>query len=189
MYYNIKRNTNGNCPYYPYYSTWWRFLEMKSVIETLLIKKYGMPEIVNAPNYIEYWWNRDDESKSSVLYVDYNIDESELIRNRKCQNIYGKYCGGFIIGDSLKIATLSGIKIYGLYSLGELQGQLELCKIYDRYPKITFFMDAANVWFYGFQDNSLFVYDLDTDELDEIDELESGLEAVIDEWIHAADKR
>ena len=35
-----------------------------------------MPKIVKAPNYIEYWWNRDDESKSSVLYVDYNIDES-----------------------------------------------------------------------------------------------------------------
>jgi hypothetical protein len=43
-------------------------------------------------------------------------------------------------------------------------------------------MDAANVWYYGVKDADLWVYDRETDELDNEGPLEDALEALIGEW-------
>ena len=47
---------------------------------------------------------------------------------------------------------------------------------------VDYFMDAANVWFYGHKDGRLFVYDAETDELDDLGELDTGLAQVIEGW-------
>jgi hypothetical protein len=49
-------------------------------------------------------------------------------------------------------------------------------------PTVAFFMDASNVWFYGHRDGTLFVYDSETDELDDLGPIEAALEKVIADW-------
>jgi hypothetical protein len=162
---------------------------MKSIFECILTKRYGLPEIIGSESSIEYWWKRNDESFRSILYAGLDWSAVENYARNKYQCVYGGFYGGFLIGDSLKIATLANKEIYGLYTLEELQGQLEIGGIHKKDPEIIYFMDAANVWFYGFRDNHLFVYDIETDELDDLGEIESALDTVIDGWDNARNQK
>jgi len=49
-------------------------------------------------------------------------------------------------------------------------------------PAIDYFMEAANVWYYGLKGTELYVFDSEFDELDSLGPVEPALEEVIDRW-------
>lgn len=49
-------------------------------------------------------------------------------------------------------------------------------------PELTFFMDASNVWYYGYKAGNLYVFDVETDEFDLLGPIEPALEQLMDEW-------
>jgi hypothetical protein len=50
-----------------------------------------------------------------------------------------------------------------------------------RDPAIDYFMDEANVLFYGIKAGELYVFDSETDELDSLGPIEPALETLMDE--------
>lgn len=98
------------------------------------------------------------------------------------RQIYGACCGGTLVDSSLKVAMPSGEKLFWLYHLHELGERMEVQRAMELDPELSFFMDAANVWYYGHKHGKLFVYDAPFDELDECGPLESALEELIAEW-------
>jgi hypothetical protein len=100
--------------------------------------------------------------------------------------IYGDARGGFVIGDSLKLSLLEGPNVFGLHRIEELQGQQEIQRASALDPQIAFFMDSANVWFYGIKAGELFVYDAETAELDSLGPVDSALRTLLLEFDEAA---
>lgn len=158
---------------------------MNGILESILNKRYGNPELLYTKSHIESWWNRKSERLRSVLYSCYDIPKHKQIKN-EYRFLYGDFIGGFLVGDSLKIANLSDNEIFGLYQIKELQQQPEIPVNIIRNRNIKFFMDAANVWFFGFCENKLFVYDAETEEFDDLGDIESGIEQLIEEWEKAS---
>ncbi len=101
------------------------------------------------------------------------------------KGIYGNAFGGFLVGNSLKIAVLLPRKVWGLWRIDELQmlRPVRIALAID--PAIDFFMDAANVWYYGHKEGELYVFDAETDELDSLGPIEPALDSLIDQWEEA----
>lgn len=97
-------------------------------------------------------------------------------------NLYGDSCGGSLLGGALKLATLVGCHLWGLYDLIELSQQPEVHQAKILVPGAEFFMDASNIWFYGYEDNYLLVYDAELHEIDTLGPLENALDTVFDQW-------
>ena len=144
--------------------------------------RYGPPQVVSSGQSLEHRWNADDECRSSVLYVDREVQDSERAIQEEFRFLYGDYFGGFVIGNSLKLATLGNKHVFGLYTVEELQGQPEVERALAISPGIRFFMDAANVWFYGHKSGQLYVYDAETEELEDMGDIELALNVLLDEW-------
>ncbi len=159
-----------------------------SLFEKILNKRYGKPIISEKGNLIEKRWGKENDDVSSVLYVDmkdYGISWSCISR---LKYLYGDIIGGFLIGNSLKIASLSPQPIFGLYTIDELQKQPEVQKALSIDQNVDFFMDASNVWYYGLKLGELFVYDIETDELESLGPVEMALETLLDEWESVIEK-
>lgn len=144
--------------------------------------RYGPPQVVSSGQSLEHRWNADDECSSSVLYVDRETQDSERAIQEEFRFLYGSCFGGFVIGNSLKLATLGDKRVFGLYTVEELQEQPEVERALAISPGIRFFMDAANMWFYGHKNGLLYVYDAETDELEDMGGIELGLNVLLDEW-------
>jgi hypothetical protein len=144
--------------------------------------RYGPPQVVSSGQSLEHRWNADDECRSSVLYVGRETQNSEQAIQEEFRFLYGDYFGGFLMGNLLKLATLGDKRVFGLYTIEELQEQPEVERALAIVPGICFFMDAANVWFYGHKSGQLYVYDAETDELEDMGDIELGLNVLLDEW-------
>ena len=93
--------------------------------------------------------------------------------------------GGFLVGipSCAKVAMFSPPQMFGLYQiLDELQARPEVRHANSLDPHIRFFMDSANVWFYGIRDGDLLVYDSVTHELDSLGNVGPALQGLLMEW-------
>ena len=143
---------------------------MAGIIEAVLTHRYGPARIVDDGPYIERRWLESDEHSTSVLYQDPNFlwDATTSRDLDVLKPIYGDALGGFLLHASLKVATLGTHEFWGLYTIRALQEQVSLCHTERFEPGICFFMDAANVWFYGVKNGVLWCYDAAFDELYEV---------------------
>ena len=154
---------------------------MNGVLERLLVRLHGAPELVGDGRDSEKWWRRGAPDRA-VLFTGVDWQVAPAAKYRALQHVYGGIAGGMIAGDSLKVAMLSEEAPFGLWTIDELQEQPEVLRAKRLDPHVDYFMDAANVWFYGHKDGRLFVYDAETDELDDLGELDTGLAQVIEGW-------
>jgi hypothetical protein len=93
--------------------------------------------------------------------------------------IYGNFRGGVVLGDWLHIATFARPDIWGLYPIRELQATPQIREALAREPGICYFMDAANVWYYGVRDGELWCYDTDPDEFYSFGPMAEGFEQLL----------
>jgi hypothetical protein len=155
---------------------------MSGLIENILVARYGSPEIRTERGLTERSWQPDGDTRTTVLHfpaVWSCLPASAFLVH---QPLYGDCCGGTLIGGALKLATICSHEIFGLYTMPELMQQPSIIRARQLDPNVAFFADAANIWFYGHKRGMLFVYDAETDELDELGALTLALEQVIGEW-------
>ncbi len=155
------------------------------LLEKILVRRYGRPKFSVDGALIQQCWNVDETDNSSVLYVGMKWEGRLGTRFASLKKIYGDAFGGFLVGDSLKIAVLLPRKIWGLWRIDELQMLPPVRKALAMDPAIDFFMDAANVEYYGHKAGELYVFDTVTDELDSLGPIESALETLMDQWEEA----
>jgi hypothetical protein len=155
---------------------------MTGLLQEVLTNRYGPAELVHSDGIPEARWLSGEPERKSVLYLGMQWDDPTKARYSGNHSLYGNAIGGFLIGGSLKVATLGGHNIYGLYTVEELSAQPEVQSALELQSDVSFFMDAANVWFYGHKKGKLYVFDAETGELDELGPLASELERVILDW-------
>lgn len=151
------------------------------LLEKVLTCRYGTPESEPNNGMIAKYWRRAD-SHASILYFDRDSEKRAQTDATVHSVLYGDCCGGKLIGGALKIATLRDCSVWDLYNLRELSQQPEVLRAQALFAGVEYFMDAANVWFYGHRGGYLYVYDAEVDEVYELGTLESALDIIFDEW-------
>jgi hypothetical protein len=151
------------------------------MIERILNRRYGAPTPSIKSPYVQLTWHAKHEDDSCKLYFDGRLRKKGH-PYLSVKEIYGDAIGGFLIGDSLKIASLCPQEIYGLWPIDELRTLpvIEHAAVMD--PRVDYFMDASNVWYYGVKRGELYVFDTAYDELDSLGPVEPALEELMDEW-------
>ncbi len=157
-------------------------VDMTGLISKLLNKRYGQPTVERLECLTEYRWNGATECLRCVFYDSLSWDTELCAEFGPLEAVYGTLGGGILLGGALKVSLLNGQSIFGLYSTKALQNQPEVKCANRRDPEICFFMDSANVWFYGVKGSQLYVYDAETDELDLLGPLEHELEELLKQW-------
>lgn len=152
------------------------------LLERILNRRYGLPRTSTDGALVQRIWNADQVDNSSILYVGMEWHEGLSSRVVSLRNIYGDSYGGFLVGDSIKVSVLLPRKIFGLWRIDELQTLAPVRQAREMDPAIEFFMDSANVWYYGYKAGDLYVFDTETDELDSLGPVEPALETLMDEW-------
>lgn len=155
---------------------------MTGLIEAILLRLYGLPTVESGERLDQYRWNVGGDASESVLYK--RARQSDLPAADPptvLRQIYGDAIGGSLVGGAVKVGVLTG-SVFGLYGLAELQSQPEVVRALARDARIAFFMDAANVWYYGVKDSTLVVYDSETDELDPLGTVEMEIERLVKQW-------
>jgi hypothetical protein len=136
--------------------------------------------VTETPRGVEFRWNQEEKGNGSTLYkrLDWDIQLEREFGELK--EVYGDALGGILMGDSLKMATLRGPSIWGIWPIRELHKQIpDVCA---REPGICYFMDASNVWFYGVKRGRLWEYDFAPNELNDIGPIETALEKLVLSW-------
>jgi hypothetical protein len=151
------------------------------LLEKVLTCRYGAPECEPNNGMIAKYWRRGD-AHASILYFDSNSEKHAQAEVTVHSVLYGDCCGGKLIGGALKIATLRDCNVWDLYNLCELSRQPEVLRARTLLVDVEYFMDAANVWFYGHRNGHLYVYDSAADEVYELGTLEHALSIILDEW-------
>ncbi len=155
---------------------------MSGLFYKILTRRYGVPKVISSRGYVTNQWNAENESNRCVLYLGMTWGGQSDEFKRTYKGLYGTAFGGYLLLNSLKIATLAGVDIYGLYTIEELQSRREIVQANTIDPDIHFFMDSSNVWFYGHKKGYLYVYDGETDELAQLGLIEAEIEKLIMQW-------
>lgn len=158
---------------------------MNGLVEEVLAERYGAPTIFADSQFLQYRWNEQIESLTCVLYKAARGSTHDGSLGVFGQ-VYGDAMGGFLLNESLKLAMLACPPVYGLYSVAELRLQPEVRDANQLDHEIQFFMDAANVWFYGFKEGDLYVYDSEVSELTRLGSFSHALRGVLQQWEQAA---
>lgn len=160
---------------------------MSGLFYKILAKRYGIPNVISSRGFVTNQWNAGEESKRCMLYLGMNWEAQSDNFKSVYKELYGDAFGGYLLLNSLNITTLAGVEIYGLYTIEELQRRPEIVQAKMIDPHIHFFMDSANVWFYGHKNGYLYVYDGETEELDKLGLIETEIEKLIVQWEEAID--
>jgi len=155
---------------------------MKGLVELVLKERYGAPTIVLGTQFLEYRWNEKSEPLGCVLFKTIAHTRRRDVESRMLEKVYGDALGGLLLLDSLKLAMLTGPSVYGLYGIDELRGQPEVMVANRLDPDVHFFMDAANVWFYGLKNEELHVYDSEMDELTRLGPFKEAFRQLLEQW-------
>jgi hypothetical protein len=155
------------------------------LLAKILVRRYGRPKMSVDGNLVQQTWNVDETDNSSVLYVGMKWDGRLGRRFARLKEIYGDAFGGFLAGNSLRIAVLLPRKIWGLWRIDDLQMLPPVRKALAMDSAIDFFMDASNVCYYGHKAGELYVLDTEMDEFDSLGPIEPALESLIDRWEEA----
>jgi len=152
------------------------------LLEKVLVRRYGLPTKCTRRGLEALCWNPDDFDFASVLYVGMKWDAKLKKRYASLESIYQDALGGFLVKNLLRVAVLTPQKIYGLWHVDDLQMLPPVRRAAEMDPSIVFFMDSANVWFYGHKDGELYVFDSDGDDLASLGPIQQALETLIGEW-------
>ena len=153
--------------------------KMIGIIESVLIDRFGQPETTQSARGMEYRWDCGSRRRKCTLYGPNPWDDELQVAFGHLKTLYGNALGGLLLSDALKIALLRGPSRFGLYTIEELQCQPEVERAHRRDPDVQFFMDSANVWYYGLKGDVLLVYDSETDELDALGPVSSAFSEVL----------
>jgi hypothetical protein len=163
-----------------------RLSNMIGILEHILESRYGLPRIISSGPLLEYRWNDSDELRSCVLHKNRSekIDWGRNLSPQRAglQPIYGDAIGGFLVGDSLKVAMLGAEKLWGLYTLAKIQDLQPVHRALQLEPGISFFMDSANVWYYGAKNGDLWEYDEPFDELNNLGDIAVQINELMSRW-------
>lgn len=151
------------------------------VLEKVLTRRYGRPVVTTRRGLPARCWNPDEFDYATVLYIGMEWKGTAQLRLASLKEIYGDAFGGFLIKNTLKVANLLPQKVYGIWNIDDLRMQPEVQQALTKDPRIDFFMDAYNVYFYGIKQGQLYVFDAETDELDLLGPTEPALEKIMDE--------
>jgi len=152
------------------------------IIEQTLIRRYGPAEPVVSPSGVDACWRRGEASLNCQLYGDLVWSESLRQSFGTLEAIYGNKRGGFLMHDWFRIATLAGPPVFGLYEIRDLQSTPEVRRANELDPDICFFMDSANVSFYGVRDGILCCYDTDPADLYSLGPIQHALDILLEEF-------
>lgn len=155
---------------------------MRGILPAVLTKLYGWPHVIESSPWIEHRWNERRFENCCILYEPMPQDAIATSNATGLEELYGDSIGGFLVGDSLKIATRCDLKIWGLYRIVELRNHPAVLHAQLQDSNISYFMDAANTWYYGVKAGDLWVYDTAGDELDCLGEISCGLQTLIQQW-------
>lgn len=158
---------------------------MSGLVEEVLRERYGVPQVISGATLVEYRWREEREPRRCVLYKLAAATSVSETTPLFLQRVYGDFIGGSLLQGSMKLAVVAGPTIYGLYSLSRLRAQPEVRHARQLDPSIEFFMDAANVWYYGLKGDELYVYDAPNGELYARGPVGSALVALLQEWEEA----
>jgi hypothetical protein len=155
---------------------------MIGLLETLVTNLLGPAEPTATATEPQLTWARGPRNASCTLYK--GLIWTGALRSRLdvLQRLYGDVRAGSLFGGCLKIAAVAGPELWNIYPIELLQKQPEVVEANRREPDVLFFMDSANVWFYGVKDSNLFVFDASTDELDCLGPIAKQLDEVIAQW-------
>lgn len=159
--------------------------KMTGMIEYALAQRYGPSEELSSESGPEQRWNSDERPLECILYKSLSWDDRLRTKYGVLEKLYGDARGGFLLGDSLKISLVEGPRVFGLYLIEELQSQAEVRRANELDSQICFFMDSANVWFYGLKDGELFVYDSGTQELGGLGPAQTTIQKLLIEFEEA----
>ncbi len=158
---------------------------MAGLIENVLTERFGLPTILPSELGAEHRWNTDEEGLECILFEPLVWDERLRCKHGILEALYGDAKGGFLLGDTLKVSLLEGPRVFGLYLIDELRSQPDVRRAHELDREICFFMDSANVWFYGLKAGELFVYDSGTRELNDLGPVQPAMQQVLIEFEEA----
>jgi hypothetical protein len=155
---------------------------MVGIIEQLLEARLGSPTIHRSAGGDELIWTHEQRELKCGLYK--GLRWNKVLRQNLgiLEPIYGDTRAGSLFDGRLKLSAIDGLKVFGIYPFETLQQHRAVQEANNRDPDICFFMDSANVWFYGVKDSNLFVFDAATDELDCLGPIAEQLDEVIAQW-------
>ena len=152
------------------------------ILERVLTRRYGQPVTRVVEGLTALCWNPEEPDYASTLYFPMRWNGRLGARFASLMAIYGDTLGGFLINDSLKVALLVPRYIFGVGRIDELQMRPAVRRALQIDPAIVFFMNASGVWYYGYKQGDLYVFDSEFDELDSLGPIEPALQTVLDEW-------
>jgi hypothetical protein len=160
--------------------------EMKpGLLEKILIRRYGQPISCVRDGMVARCWNSGDLDNEALLYMGMKWDGRVGLRFASLSDIYGDSFGGILIKNVLRVAMLSPRQLFAVWNIEELRMLPPVREALAIDPAIDFFMDAANVEYFGHKAGELYVFDTETDELDCLGPIEPALEALMDQWEEA----
>lgn len=155
------------------------------ILERILTRRFGEPDPIITDGLAALRWESERPDESSLLYLGMKWHGLLGTRFAGLREIYGRACGGLLIGDSLKVAMLLPRRLFAIWNIDQLRMLEAIQRALVKDPSIEYFMDAANVWYYGHKAGELYVFDHPTDELDSLGPIEPALETLIDQWEEA----
>ncbi len=152
------------------------------LLERVMTRRYGRPTMGIRHGLPAKCWNLHDPDHAAAFYVGMKWNSAAGAQYTPLKEIYGDVFGGFLIKNILKVAVLLPREVYGLWNIEELRDLPQVRHALVRDPAVDYFMDAANVWYYGHRRGDLYVYDTATDELDSLGPIEQALEELLEDW-------
>jgi len=157
---------------------------MTGIIEQYLCNRLGhwVEEVEQGELVMRRWLPKEDPMTSRLFYK-----SPEGVAVPALQRVYGSAHAGILAGRALKLAAFGPPVPFGVPEAVGYRRAPELANVFETSRNLVFFMDAANVYFYGMSDGMVVQYDAETDELDDSGPPESAIPTIIDSWLEAAD--
>jgi hypothetical protein len=156
---------------------------MTGIVEWYLSDRLG-PWVEEAgPNglIVRRWRAKEDPMTSRLFYGSAEGAVAPALRP-----VYGSAHAGIIAGRALKLAAFGPPVPFGVPEAGGYHQAPELAGVLAARDDLVFFMDAANVYFYGISDDTVVEYDAETGELDNSGPPETAVPAIIGSWLESA---
>jgi hypothetical protein len=153
----------------------------KGLLEKIMTRRYGEPVLSTRHGLQARCWNLHTPDDSGALYVGMKWTEPWASRYASLKELYGDIFGGFLVKNTLKVAVLLPREVWGLWNIEELRVQPYVQYALEKDPDIDYFMDENGVLYFGIKGGQLYVFDIETDELDCLGPVEQALETLMDE--------
>lgn len=158
---------------------------MSGLIEDIISRRFGPPMTAHFQTLAARTWNLDDEPRRCKLYIGLEWDPELSKAHKHLSCLYGDSFGGILLQDSLRISTLVRQEVWGLYRIDDLHCRPEVQRALSFEPAVDYFMDAANVWYFGYKAGELLCYDSENDDIENLGNVEAAIDGLISQWLEA----